>query len=227
MAYLSQVQLRRSTSVSALVPLLLGDSQRGGNSGLPGHHLIWSLFADQNDRKRDFLWVELKVGKYLVLSKRIPTDHHSLFEVSRPKLFQPHIEEGDRLQFRLRANPVVRRRDPIENKLRKHDVVMEVLRKKSNRRSTRFEQIRKQGILWLERQGLKGGFEFHESEIRTEGYRQHVVSSKAKYPSLKFSTLDFEGVLKVIQPSVFLSSIVQGFGSAKSYGCGLMLIRRA
>ncbi|MXX94160.1 MAG: type I-E CRISPR-associated protein Cas6/Cse3/CasE [Gammaproteobacteria bacterium] len=227
MAYLSQVQLRRSTSVSALIPLLLGDSQKGGNSDLPGHHLIWSLFADQNDRKRDFLWVELKVGKYLVLSKRIPTDHHRLFEVSQPKLFQPHIEEGDRLQFRLRANPVVRRRDPIENKLRKHDVVMEVLRNKSNRRSSRFEQIRKQGILWLERQGLKGGFECHESEIRTEGYRQHVVSSKAKSPSLKFSTLEFEGVLTVTQPSAFLSSIVQGFGSSKSYGCGLMLIRRA
>ena len=43
---------------------------------------------------------------------------------------------------------------------------------------------------------------------------------------MSFSTLDFEGLLTVSDPGTFLSSIVRGFGAAKAYGCGLMLIRR-
>ena len=42
-----------------------------------------------------------------------------------------------------------------------------------------------------------------------------------------FSTLDFDGLLEVREPAAILPSIARGFGAAKAYGCGLMLIRRA
>ena len=42
-----------------------------------------------------------------------------------------------------------------------------------------------------------------------------------------YSTLDFEGVLTVSDPDPLLPAIARGFGAAKAYGCGLMLIRRA
>ena len=44
---------------------------------------------------------------------------------------------------------------------------------------------------------------------------------------MSYSTLDFEGMLTVINPASFLPAIARGFGAAKAYGCGLMLIRRA
>ena len=42
-----------------------------------------------------------------------------------------------------------------------------------------------------------------------------------------YSTLDFEGVvLTVSDPAALVPAIAHGFGGAKAYGCGLMLIRR-
>ena len=44
---------------------------------------------------------------------------------------------------------------------------------------------------------------------------------------MSFSTLDFDGILTVNDPAAFLLALSRGFGAAKAYGCGLMLIRRA
>ena len=44
---------------------------------------------------------------------------------------------------------------------------------------------------------------------------------------MRYSTLDFEGTLTVREPSVLISRIAQGFGSAKAYGYGLLLMRRS
>ncbi len=39
--------------------------------------------------------------------------------------------------------------------------------------------------------------------------------------------LDYEGVLTVEDPVLFLSALTVGFGRARAFGCGLMLVRRA
>ena len=43
---------------------------------------------------------------------------------------------------------------------------------------------------------------------------------------MSFATIEIEGALTVTDVPTFLSSITQGFGGAKAYGCGLMLIKR-
>jgi CRISPR system Cascade subunit CasE len=45
--------------------------------------------------------------------------------------------------------------------------------------------------------------------------------------NMKIGVLDFEGVLEVTDPDRFVDAVAQGFGRAKGFGCGLMLIRRA
>ena len=95
MLYLSRASLKRDASVAALAPLLLGKSGRGGHTGQPGHHLVWSLFADGPDRQRDFLWREMDTGVFLILSARPPEDRHGLFEIAEPKPFTPTLEPGD------------------------------------------------------------------------------------------------------------------------------------
>ena len=42
----------------------------------------------------------------------------------------------------------------------------------------------------------------------------------------QFGVLDMSGVVRVEEPALFLERIAQGFGRAKSFGHGLMLIRR-
>ena len=228
MRYFSRVRLKRNASVSALAPLLLGETGRGGAARQPGHHLVWSLFADVPDRQRDFLWREMDTGVYLILSARQPQDRHGLFEIAEPKPFTPALESGDRLRFSLRANPVVRRRDPSRRRSVKHDVVMDALRscEEGERAGYRRAAMQEQGLAWLERQGEKAGFTIRSGEVGVDGYDRHRISRKGSAPSMSYSTVDFEGILTVADPVPFLPAIARGFGAAKAYGCGLMLIRR-
>ncbi len=224
--YLSRARLRRDTTVKALLPLLQSGD---GGANHPGHHLVWSLFADSPDRRRDFLWREMERGTFLILSARRPADRHALFEIDAPKLFAPALEAGDRLQFSLRANPVVRRYDPRRRRSVKHDVVMDALRSNpgGERAEHRLAVMRERGSAWLERQADRAGFIVQPVSVRVDGYDQHRVTRKGTAPAMSFSTLDFDGFLTVGDPDTFLAAIAGGFGAAKAYGCGLMLIRRA
>lgn len=43
----------------------------------------------------------------------------------------------------------------------------------------------------------------------------------------RFGILDMTGQFTITDPDAFVTKLQQGFGRAKSFGCGLMLIRRA
>lgn len=221
--YFSRVRIKTDASVKALVPLLLG---KGRSSGDAGHHLVWSLFADGEGRQRDFLWREMARGEFLILSARPPKDHHGLFDIAEPKRFEPELAEGDRLGFSLRANPVIRRMDSVRGRAVKHDVVMDALKHGEGKRAAqRLSAIQEQGFAWLDRQGKRAGYAVQPQSVRVEGYEQHRVRRNGAEP-MHYSTLDYDGVLTVVSPARFLDALVAGFGSAKAYGCGLMLLRR-
>ena len=217
--WFSRAKLATDASLAAIMPLLEGRDAR-----LSGHALIWSLFADGPERKRDFLWRENADGTYFMLSQRPPNDPHHLFALDEPKLFAPKLAAGDRLRFSLRANPVVRRKK--EEKVRKHDVVMDALRgvPAGERAGPRKQIIEGAGAAWLTRQAEKCGFEV--GSVSVDGYETVKVGRRGD-GKIEFSVLDFEGVLTVANPETFLLSLAKGFGSAKAFGCGLMLIRRA
>ena len=227
--YLSRVRLKRGASVGALAPLLLGNADHGERTQQSGHHLVWSLFADGSARTRDFLWREMaQQGAYIILSARPPLDRHALFEIDEPKPFTPTLAAGDRLRFSLRANPVVRRRGSSRSRSTKHDVVMDALSSfpAGQRANKRLDAVRERGLAWLEGQGRKTGFSVCAKEVTIEGYRQHRIRRNGAADAMSFSSLDFDGVLEVIDPAALLAGIGRGLGAAKAYGCGLMLIRR-
>ena len=226
--FLSRASLRQDAAVKTLLPLLLGDGRSDGPQH-PGHHLVWSLFADAPHRSRDFLWREMERGTFLILSVRKPLNRHGLFHIDEPKPFAPVLAAGDRLRFSLRANPVVRRREPADSRSAKHDVVMDALRARPSgqRAEHRRSAIREQGFLWLQRQGHRAGFDVRIDDLQIEGYQQHRLGRRRTAAGMSYSTLDFDGVLAVRDPGALLSGIARGFGAAKAYGCGLMLIRRA
>ena len=91
----------------------------------------------------------------------------------------------------------------------------------------RFAVMRERGFAWLERQAERAGFTVRTDRVRVDGYEQHRFARKGPTPAMSFSTLDFDGFLTVSDPDAFLAAIAGGFGAAKAYGCGLMLIRRA
>lgn len=220
--FFSRVRLRRDITVRALSPLLLG-AHDGRHAG---HHLMWSLFADDRARQRDFLWREMPGGVFFVLSARLPEDRHRLFDIAPPKVFEPQLARGDSLGFALHANPVVRKAAGERSK--KHDVVMAALQgvERKDRAGRRQAAVQASGFAWLERQGGRAGFAVDQAQVRIDGYERHRLARKGG-KAMSFSTLDYEGILTVLEPDAFLEAVARGFGSARAYGCGLLLIRRA
>lgn len=227
-AFLSRIRLRRDASARALAPLLL---PADGARSRAGHHLLWSLFADTPDRRRDFLWREIEDGArvaFLALSARPPEDRHDLFEVDT-KPFEANLQPGDRLGFSLRTNPVVTRRVAPRRSLRA-DVVMDRLRHlpKAERAAARLDLAAEVGTAWLRDQLVRHGARLPDASepLRVDGYEQVRLDRGSGQRPVRFSVLDFDGVLEVVEPNAFLAAVRHGFGKAKAFGCGLMLIRR-
>jgi CRISPR system Cascade subunit CasE len=59
-----------------------------------------------------------------------------------------------------------------------------------------------------------------------DGYDQ-LELPRRRPDAIKIGVLEFEGLLRVTSVEAFLAALARGFGHAKAFGCGLMLIRRA
>jgi CRISPR system Cascade subunit CasE len=224
--FLSRITLRTDPSVATLAPVLFDAAGRHRSEA--SRRLVWTLFADSEDRRRDFLWREDKSGRFYVLSRRAPEDRHSLFTVET-KAFEPVLAPGDRLAFSLRANATVARpRGDPKRGGKRDDVVMAALKDvpKEARADRRKEIIQQEGQAWLRRQGEAAGFEFDDSDVAVDGYEPLTIRGSAK-DALRLSILEFEGTLTIRQPEMFLAKLASGFGRGKSFGFGLMLVRRS
>ena len=152
--YLSRLRLRRDAALSALAPVLAPDD--GSGRADRSHRLLWAVFSDGPDRKRDFLWREEDLGRFLVLSARAPLDPHHLFEIET-KTFKPELAKGDKLRFVLRANAVVSRKTG-GSRGRRDDIVMHRMHAvpKGFERAQRRDEIAcEAGRDWLRNQGAK------------------------------------------------------------------------
>jgi CRISPR system Cascade subunit CasE len=217
------------------------------------HQALWGLLSRGAEQRRDFLYrPEERAGRlsFLVLSADVPRAPADGMWLVEAKPFAPEFRRGQRLGFRLRASPVVRKGEKIEGrhhgKVRRHDVVMDQARTLEAAGHPLPEPsvlARDAGLAWLSRQGERCGFslpdvpverigsdglleEAREAAVRVDGYRQHRIARRGTSP-IRFSTLDFEGVLAVVEPEVFMRQVCAGFGPQKAFGCGLMLLRRA
>lgn len=223
--YLVRARLRRDVPAAAIARLLVPpdrDSRLGA-----AHRVIWALFADGADRKRDFLWRETRPGEYLALAARPPVDEHKLFHLES-KPFAPALRPGQRLRFDLRANPVVSSRpEPGDKRGRRHDVVMQALHglPKQDRPLEREARTRAAAADWLARQGELWGFTPDPDRFVVDGYDQVRLPREPGTKPIAFSALTLGGVLTVREPEAFLGRLAHGFGAAKAFGCGLMLIR--
>lgn len=219
---LTRARVRRHVPADALRELLLPSdmSQRAG----AGHKLVWTLFADAPDRERDFLWRETDAGMFYILSQRAPNDQHGLFELDPSKSFAPVLAAGDRLAFSLRANATVAKPGGPGVRGKRADVVMAAIRDvpPGARAAERAAAVQREGRKWLDTQGARAGFAVRSLGDTT--YRTLNIGRTG--PAARIGVLDFEGVLEVCDPDVFAAALARGFGRAKAFGCGLMLVRR-
>lgn len=219
--YLSRLRLSRAPKAAALNSLL---NPQDDGARLDAHHkLLWSVFTDGPDRTRDFLWRDEGDGRFVTLSARPPVAS-DLFDAPEVKEFAPLLSPGDHLAFALRANATRTRKAAG-----RVDVVMDALHglPKGARADERMAVAQTAGAGWLAGQGAKAGFRLIHCEvgdystIALPGYR----GPRKGQP--QFGILDMSGVVEVTDPAAFVPQLALGFGRAKAFGCGLMLIRRA
>lgn len=241
MMYFSRVRIRPYTdNYSRLMPILNGD-------GYAVHQLIWTLFPDRPEADRTFLFRQefekeqmsevssvRGIPLFYVLSKDKPSFQTDIL-IAETKEYAPKISAGDRLAFSLRANPVIARKQDNGKKNSKHcDILMDVkYRMKHSDTDMSSEQIQvsqNQAVAdWFVRRGASSGFLIPAiADLQIAAYQQHVLSKKAFTGNnrIKFSSVDITGTLEVTEPDLFLQMLKKGLGSAKSFGCGMMMIRR-
>jgi CRISPR system Cascade subunit CasE len=221
---LARARLRRDVPAQALARLLVPE-QAGAQLGA-AHSVVWALFADGPDRRRDFLWRQVRPGEFLILAARPPADPHGLFTLEY-KPFAPALHPGQHLGFDLRANPVVGISTGSGQRGKRHDVVMNALSKlrHDERGSARDRATREAGLVWLERRGTSAAFTVDPDQLAIDGYDRVRIAREGDR-AIIFSTLSFQGVLTVQDPTQFIAAVLRGFGAAKAFGCGLMLIKR-
>lgn len=189
------------------------------------HQLLWHLFPDDPDAKRDFLFRQERVKGWPVfymVSFRQPLGQTDALRVET-KVYQPRVREGERLAFSLRVNPVVTKKNGGTGKKSRHDVVMAAKKELKHGDFQMSELIYEEGLKWLT--GRSNSLGFRAESVSVEGYSQHWLK-KTGNNNIRFSTLDYRGLLTVTDQDRFSGALYDGIGRAKAFGCGLLMVQR-
>lgn len=241
--HLSKLTLRRdAASVAPLIEVL--------NPAAPGarlnvdHKLLWTAMPEHirlgragpdAEPRSAFLWRrDSDEGRFYLLGPR-PAADTPFFDVETTP-FAPVLAAGDRLAFDLRANATVDRKIGVDGAgkavRQRVDVAMDLMtqEKAAAGGGRGWYAPRRQALAeaaaeaWLHRQGIANGFRLEA--LHLDAYRTQMVPRGARSKA-RFGVLDLRGVLTVTEPQAFLRRLLAGFGRAKAFGCGLMLIRRS
>ncbi|MCF7859870.1 MAG: type I-E CRISPR-associated protein Cas6/Cse3/CasE [Candidatus Cloacimonetes bacterium] len=192
------------------------------------HQLLWKMFPNNPVAQRDFLFREQQVNNqiyYYLVSERKPESVFGL-EIQTKDYF-PKISKGDLYRFSLRANPVITRKSLGKKNSVQHDVLMDAkkeAREKDFSKEVEYNHIRNKTINWLQKKAEANGFSIIPENVSFDQYRQHTLYKKNKQ-QIKFSTVDYYGILEVDDTEMFKKSLFYGIGKKKAFGCGLLLIK--
>ena len=200
--------------ISRFIPregIELRDAMKLSRGAYGRHQLIWDAFPN-GDRP---LFREIDQLQFLVVSDTPPNPDRRGWRIDTKK-YTPRVKEGMRLEFSLRANATVCRDG------KRHDIVKDVriqkLKQGNEYLPSALDTANEIGPQWLARQGEQKGFALIHSVVT--GMRQHKTKNK-----IKFTTLDFNGVLSVTDPQEFVTTLYTGIGRAKAFGAGLLLVK--
>lgn len=238
MAYLSRVwlnPLRRGAQRLLQSPQALHAAVLGGLSSQPvAERVLWRLELHQAHR-----------AELLVLTQSMPSWEHLVEQAGwastadqqaqvRPyDALLAQLRSGRSFAFRLRANPTVTTRQPEKPSAAQRDRLGTSGRSRGVRVAHRTAD---QQLRWIRDRASRWGFELPET---ADGYpgacvvaRERVVftkssahragSSDSNRVVLQVAT--FEGQLRVIDPAAARQSLLEGVGTARAYGCGLITL---
>lgn len=178
------------------------------------HQRVWQAFSGRDGLARDFLIrVDRKEEAFqvLILSRSIPrkpdwcpTDCFGSKPI--PDRFFGHV----RYRFSLLANPTRKVRSNRSGE-----------RNKNGRRLAISK--REDLITWLQRKADAGGFSVDSDSLRTIPRGREFFHKDCRSQGVHIA-VEFQGELKVTDPTQFRDTVAGGIGSAKAFGFGLLVL---
>lgn len=179
------------------------------------HQRMWDCFPEEQDAKRDFLTridiLETGLCLWLLALRKPTCPAWCLVENFEVKEISPSFLSHQTYHFDLRANPTKRlsKRDAAGNKL-PVGKRMPLLKQDDLR-------------LWLQRKAEAGGFRLVDSQPLEIGPAVENHFSKKELHG-HHCGVQFRGTLEVTDRTKFQKTYMQGIGSAKGFGFGLLLM---
>jgi CRISPR system Cascade subunit CasE len=244
----SRITLRRhAPEVTPMINELLPDDR--GRAMNVTHRLLWTLMpeamrvrtAEDATGKAAFLWREAEPrGRFYMLGPQ-PLPGNAFFEVES-KPYALALRPGDRMNFDLVVHATVDRKvgvGPEGRALRQRcDIVLDMIHQREAsaradggatiRAALRWPAAEAALADWLKAQGEAYGFA--PTRVELVSYRtQPLARTKAKRGGRRYEigVGHLRGALTVCEPDAFVRKVLVGFGRAKAFGCGLMLLSRA
>jgi len=131
-----------------------------------------------------------------------------------PKPFSPDLSVGQRLRFRLVANPI--RRERIDGKAQPRRAAL-VHPRATGAFPTGY-------LDWLDRQAEVAGFTVQEvADVPFRlAPRRRVGTDEVAKGHIPHFGVRFDGLLCIVEPDRLLDALRRGIGSAKAFGFGLL-----
>jgi len=189
-----------------LTRITLGKSQAADlclSDAYAWHQALWKTFPGRDGDRRDFLFRIDDAGtsfRLMMLSVSEPTV--PVWGHWESKAVASSFLDHAAYRFQLKANPTMRRsRDGRRLGIYAEDRLHEWMRRKAKQHG--FDVV--ENVLWI---GAP------QDEIFTRN------NSRGKH-----ATVDFRGVLRVRDRLAFREAFRKGIGSAKAFGCGLLMLQ--
>jgi CRISPR system Cascade subunit CasE len=139
-------------------------------------------------------WDKIGQNRYFVKSPQI-------------KEFSPSFSVGQQLQFRLLANPTIKRKFSGEEKSKRVGLLTET------------EQLS-----WLNRKAETGGFHVQSVDRTDRGLAFGRKHGKDITHQIRLLAIQFDGILIVEEPEKLFNTLKAGIGSGKGFGFGLLSV---
>ncbi len=185
------------------------------------HQALWKLYPGCGDEQRNFLYrverLEKGIGTHILMQSTLrPRQSEDNPVILDWREYNPVFSSGQRLRFRLRANPVKTIKDSRKGTVEKKGKIYT--------KTVRVPLIHEeQQQAWLERK-LQGVAQLETLITQTEPILYFRKEKEKR--SGKIQHVLFDGILSITAPDAFSALFQTGIGSAKAFGCGLLTVKR-
>lgn len=237
MTYFSYAKLKNSREAMAFTRNQMIKNQSLDN----GHKLVWTLFSNDPNARRDFLFRKTRDDHFLIVSEKEPIFDEAIWEI-KTKSYNPSFEACQKFGFSILINPTSAKKLEEGKHSKRIDVLMDAKqnRKEEKKLNPDIEDLNSEereiiAINWLSEKLLRNGAQIEKENCQLMQYsqmripRESVKETDGKKEVVRstasISYIDVEGVLEVKDPETLQKALIEGIGAGKAFGLGLLLLR--